>query len=311
MLIGTFSLLRIDAVTTFSGTDGGKLKSTYWTDNAGEIMKCRVDELDQTIHRTTREFVQVSAEPAEVDLGWSTTVPVDRPIAEVHRARHARYRVELRDGDPASTFVSDAIQKVTSTGPHTAEIVVTALTPDDAGRAPRTTAREPTIDDRRPSGLIQSDDPRVVALAAEAVGNETDPARVAVLLERFVHERIKNKNFSQVFASAAEVAKSLEGDCTEHAVLLAAMARARGLPARVALGLVYMGREPAFGFHMWTEVSIADHWVPLDGTLGLGRIGTGHLKLANSSLADSAGWGSLLSVATVLGRLKIAVVEVE
>ena len=41
-------------------------------------------------------------------------------------------------------------------------------------------------------------------------------------------------------ATAAEVARSREGDCTEHAVLLAALARARGIPARVAMGLVYV-----------------------------------------------------------------------
>ena len=51
------------------------------------------------------------------------------------------------------------------------------------------------------------------------------------------------------------------------------LARARGIPARVAIGLVYMEGEQAFGYHMWTEVYIDKRWIPIDGTLALGGIG--------------------------------------
>ena len=102
----------------------------------------------------------------------------------------------------------------------------------------------PTEDDLRPNSFIQSDDPLIVADAKKAAGDETDPWRVAVALERYVNREVTKKDFTQAFATAAEVAKSREGDCTEHAVFLAALARARGIPARVAIGLVYM-RRPA------------------------------------------------------------------
>ena len=73
--------------------------------------------------------------------------------------------------------------------------------------------------------------------------------------------------------TASDVARSHSGDCKAHAVYLAALARARGIPARVAVGLVYSDRLAAFGYHMWTEVYIDGRWIPLDGTLGLGGIG--------------------------------------
>ncbi len=50
-------------------------------------------------------------------------------------------------------------------------------------------------------------------------------------MERFVNREVTKKNFSQTFASAAEVARSRKGDCTEHAVFLMALCRARGIPA--------------------------------------------------------------------------------
>ena len=78
-----------------------------------------------------------------------------------------------------------------------------------------------------------------------------------------------------------------EGDCTEHAVLLAALARSRGIPARVAIGLVYQPATQSFAYHMWNELWVGDHWFPLDSTLGRGEIGAAHLKLSDSNLAGA------------------------
>ena len=71
------------------------------------------------------------------------------------------------------------------------------------------------------------------------------------------------------FASAAETVRSLEGDCSEHAVLCAAMARAAGMPSRVVSGLVYLppggglgGERGVFGYHLWAEALVGpDAWL--------------------------------------------------
>jgi transglutaminase-like putative cysteine protease len=122
---------------------------------------------------------------------------------------------------------------------------------------------------------------------------------------------VVQKDFTQAFATAAEVARSREGDCTEHAVYLAALARARGIPARVAVGLVYITSAQAFGYHMWTEVWIDGRWIPVDATLGQGGIGAGHLKLADSNLAGATAYGSFLPVVQVIGRIQVAVIEAQ
>jgi len=59
-------------------------------------------------------------------------------------------------------------------------------------------------------------------------------------IEQFVGDHIDEKNLSIGYASALEVAQSKQGDCSEHAVLAAAICRAAGIPARVATGLVYV-----------------------------------------------------------------------
>ena len=106
-------------------------------------------------------------------------------------------------------------------------------------------------------------------------------------------------------ASAAEVAKSREGDCSEHAVLLAALARACGIPSHVAMGLVYVDGAGGFGYHMWTELYLSGTWVPFDATAGRGGTSAGYLKLTDSSLDGSSAYTSFLSLAQVLGQLKV------
>ena len=83
------------------------------------------------------------------------------------------------------------------------------------------------------------------------------------------------------------------------------------LPARVAIGLVYVESMRGFGYHMWTETYVDGHWAALDATLAGGGIGPAHLKLAHSNLQGGSAFSCFLPVANVLGRLEIEVIEIE
>jgi hypothetical protein len=309
-LTGTVELLRIEATTKLP--TGGQLQSTMWTDRTGATVKVSMAALKQESFRTSRQIAEAKAKGGKpIDFGFDNTVKLARPIRRPHRTKRVRYRVHLKGGDPAAAFVSGPSQQVKSIDKNTAEVTVFALRPDDKAAPAKADDDTPTDDDRKPNGLIQSDDDRVMALAAKVLPDEKDVWTLAVALERSVHRAITAKNFSQAFATAAEVAESLEGDCTEHSVLLAAMARSRGIPARVAMGLVYMEGRQSLGYHMWNEVYVGGRWIPLDATLGRGGIGGGHLKLATSNLKGASALNSFLPVATVLGRLKIEVIDVK
>ena len=204
-------------------------------------------------------------------------VPVDPPLPNPHQTRRVHYRVELADGDPAKIFAAGDTQSVRSLDPHTAEIMVRSIRPgevsppgDAKGKIGPAPAEYTTA-----NSVLQIDDPAIQQMAKEARGAEKDPNKLAVMLEQYVHRSMSSSDLSQAFGTAAEVAKSRSGDCTEHAVLLAALARACGIPSRVAIGLVYVERAKAFGYHMWTEVYLDGAWVPLDATLGQGGIGAG------------------------------------
>ncbi len=302
-------LLRVESVARLS--DGQVLNSTLWTDARGRTIKTRIEALQQESFRTSRELA-IAAEPSEgnFDLGTDLMVKLDRPLANAHQTRQVRYRVELAGADPAKVFASGPTQSVRSLDANSAEVTVRSVRPGEPGAA-TADANAPGNEYLSANSVLQIDDPRIQQMAREGKGNAASAAQVAVALERYVHDAMTKRNFSQAFSTAAEVAASREGDCTEHAVLLAALARANRIPSRVAIGLVYVEDSKSFGFHMWTEMYLRGQWVPLDAIMGQGGIAAAHLKLTDSSLDGASAYSSFLPVAQVVGQLKISVIAAQ
>ncbi len=307
LLAGSSDLLRVDLVLRWPG--GRTMQGALWTDRSGEVLKDRLDAMEIETFRVSKE-VALAEIGSRLDLGDDALVKVDRPLPEAHQRSQIRYRVELAGGDPARYFVSGPSQRVKSMGPHTAEITVYAIRPGREDGNRQAAADPPGLAALQPNNFIQSDDAKIVADAKEAAGGQTDSWKVAVALEQYVY-RVVKPDFNAAFATASDVARSRKGDCKGHAVYLAALARARGIPARVASGLVYVEGARAFGDHMWTEVYVGNRWIPLDGMLGKGGIGAGHLKLGQSTLEGVSAFGDFTSEAETADRLKIEVLDAQ
>lgn len=123
---------------------------------------------------------------------------------------------------------------------------------------------DPPADHHRlPSFVIDSEAKSVTGIAATLSGTPTVDD-----LTDFVFEHIDNKTYSRGFDLAARVAETGAGDCTEHAVLLAALARHFEYPARVTLGVVLIDQHTgvsAYG-HAWTEIFVDGGWQVADAT---------------------------------------------
>ena len=308
LLSGAFRLLRIEGKMQMPG--GVSLPLVMWTNTEGDTLKAivTIGGLKQSMYRTTKEIALAPSKGKAFDLGKVSTVPVKRGVAGMHEKKSARYRVRLKIDADGSEFASGSGQSIKKIDTHTLELTVHPVRPGEGSAVDND---RPTDADRTASGLIENDDATIIAMAKKAGGDSDDAWTTAKKLERHVYQAIRKKNFSSAFDSAATVAKTLSGDCTEHAVLLAALARAKKIPARVAVGLVYMNGANAFGMHMWTEVWIDDRWVGLDATLGRGGLGAGHIKIAHSNLNGPGAYSSFLPVANLLGRMEIEVLEVQ
>lgn len=171
----------------------------------------------------------------------------------------------------------------------------------------------------KPTAFLQSDRKELVALARKAVGDTKDAAEAARRIEAFAAEYIENRSLSVGYASAAEVAESRKGDCSEFAVFVAALCRAAGIPSQVCVGVAYVedfhGIQ-GLGGHAWAQAYVGGDaqgkggkWVGLDAAFkGSDRGGydAGHIAIA----VGNGDPGDFFNMATTLGQFRVEKVEI-
>lgn len=147
--------------------------------------------------------------------------------------------------------------------------------------------------------LIQSDDPAIREMAQRILAGERDAKRAVGLLLEWVHANVEKIPTISV-PSAVEVLSTRQGDCNEHAVLFAALARAVGVPTKVCAGLLY--QDGRFYYHAWNEVFLGS-WFSLDPTLGQFPADAGHVKLVEGELEGQA------RLVPLMGKLKAQILD--
>jgi transglutaminase-like putative cysteine protease len=263
---------------------------------------------EMVLYRSTRAGVAAPAPVATLtDIGIGQLLRLNRRIARPYETTSAVYRITFKgEGDPTTIFARGGRQEIKDLKGATFDLHVRASAGPEPVREEKRIGDEFTMS----SYFINSADAQVKAHARRAVGNETDPWKKALRIERWVHDHMTSTN-DEALATADHVARTLQGDCTEYAMLAAAMCRAEGVPSRTAIGLIYADAQggPAMAFHMWTEVWVRGQWVPLDATLGRGHVGATHLKITDHSWNDTRTMTPLLPVVRVLGKVSIQVVS--
>jgi hypothetical protein len=287
-----------------------------WVDQAFQVRRSRTAMpgmgylvVDRTNKADATRVLDTNQLP---DLMDRQSIKLAQRVVAPHSKSTIVYRITMPDDEePDKTLALDARQSVGNVQGKTFDLTVTAVRQPPAVMAAGGTAA-PGKEYTESNFFLTSDDPLVKRHAAAAVGAETDPWRKAQLVEQWVNQHMKVQSFSVAMAPASKVAEDLTGDCTEYSMLAAAMCKAVGLPARTAIGLVYVDMQPPLlGFHMWTEVFVRGQWVAIDATLGQGSVGPGHLKITDASWHDMRAMTPLLPVMRVMiGRPTVQVVKV-
>jgi hypothetical protein len=185
-------------------------------------------------------------------------------------------------------------------------LTVTARRPAAADPAKDTplarAAAGASADDLASTPQANADAPEIRRLAAEVVGDATGAYEAARRLSDHVHRTLE-KAYGASHDRASDVLAAGKGDCTEHAVLLVALARAAGVPARGVHGLVYAqydDGQPALYWHAWAEVRSAGEWIAMDPTFGQPVADATHVALGAGTQVDTIG---------LLGAVKVLAVE--
>jgi hypothetical protein len=151
----------------------------------------------------------------------------------------------------------------------------------------------------RPTALVQSDDRGIRDQASRIVGRERSAREAARKLNAWVYEAVAKQPVVSI-PSAVEVLRQKVGDCNEHTILYTALARAAGVPTRMAAGIVYL--RNGFYYHAWPEVWLGD-WVAVDPTFNQFPADATHIRFMTGELDRQ------VEIVKLVGKLKVEVLE--
>ncbi len=280
--------------------EGDRMAARFRVADDGRIVEIRLGEAI-----VARPEPEASAKRLDrVDLFSLGRVPLPGPLPrEVPRT--IVYRLS---GLPQAFQKGDGRQRFERGPGGTTVLTVTARRPAAADPAKDTPLAKAGAgadpEDLASTPQANFEAPEVARLAREAAGDARGAYEAARRLSAAVYERL-DKAYGSSHDRASDVLAAGKGDCTEHSVLLVALARSLGIPARAVHGLVYARYEDgkdALYWHAWVEVRSAGEWIALDPTFGQPVADATHLALGGGNKVDTVG---------LLGSLKVTGVEVK
>jgi len=282
---------------------GDRLAAEYKISDDGRIVEMRMGEAIVALPEPAEKAQRLD----EVDLFALARVALPR---ELPRTVPATVVYTLQ-GLPPAFHRNDARQRFERAKGGTSLLTVTARTPLAANPAKDTPLARAKAgadaDDLAATPQFDSGAPQVARLAQDVTAGSKGTYEAAGKLLDEVHRRL-GKIYGASRDRASDVLAAGQGDCTEHAVLFVALARAAGIPARAQLGLVaatYADGQPALYWHAWAEVRSAGEWIAMDPIFGQHVADATHVgfgEYLGRGQADAVG---------LLGALKVVSVEVK
>jgi transglutaminase-like putative cysteine protease len=150
-----------------------------------------------------------------------------------------------------------------------------------------------------PSPFIQSDHPAIQKLASNLIDEKDPPLEKARKLVAWMQAHIKKRPVISL-PDALSTLENRVGDCNEHAVLFAAMARASGIPTRIEAGVVFLRKR--FFYHAWNSIYVG-RWITVDALFDQIPADVTHIRLASGMQKDQ------LDILGLIGNVKIKILN--
>jgi hypothetical protein len=288
--------IELTEVRQTVGFPGGEMISRAWMDDQLKVHKVTMDVMGQTLELVACDQTCAEAPNQPAEILTTSLVAAPRQLADSELDKPLA--IELRSEVALDGWPGVDGQKLVDLGGNRYHLTTRngndgdAMRPTDAG-------------DLASTDWLDYDTPAVKALLDGIELDSPADRRMRSLQDR-VSEHITEKNLRVGYASAGDAARLREGDCTEHALLLAALGRAAGVPTRVVNGLAYtsdFGGGPHFVPHAWVAAWTGKHWQAFDAALP----GKSQLRIAVH--ADDGDPWRFYQGLEVFGRMKVERIE--
>jgi hypothetical protein len=298
-------VVKLTKVEVVMQTAAGAITSVSYVDDEMKALKTIVPAMGMKLEMVACDKAFALSENDVVDFIDAMLLKSPVPLKGIESKSAATYLLKPTK-EAKLSFPTTASQVVKRAENGSVALVVKPAKPSSGGSFPYKGEDAELKKSLEPTAYLQSDNQAIQILALKATQGAKSALEGAKQIESFVADYIDEKNFSIGYATALEVADSKQGDCSEHAVLVAALCRASGIPSKVVCGIVdaesFAGKSDVFGPHAWAQAYVDDTWIGLDATkVATGGFGVGHIALAvgNGDPAD------MFAIANTLGYFKI------
>ena len=308
---------RTEMTMSIGSTD---IPTAIWVDDEHRVLKTTVNIMGMPMEMVACEQEEALEGFTPAEIFETNLITLNEPIPA--DAEQVVYRVSVDGAHPDLTLPESDYQQVEKTG--VGQFLVTVTRADHEEIPNRVYKLDMSVwgEYLEPNLILDTEDAKVVAVAHKAVPTRESKSSVELAdeLRVFTTHYIQDKNLSVGFATASEVARDPQGDCSEHAVLLAALGRVWSIPTRCVAGLVYLPqmqdssgeiRDNVMGYHMWTQFFLGGQWVDFDAAMDESECSPTRLALMTSSLQETSMAELGLELLDLIGQINVEVDSVK
>ncbi|MHB9038305.1 MAG: transglutaminase domain-containing protein [Armatimonadota bacterium] len=284
-----------DTVVLTNSTQMGEM--TIWQDKDGDCIQLQAVMGIRMLKETEKEASSGMDSAASEDFAVLTSVKPDQGISD---PRNLKQLDIVFAGLGKEMSISDNRQTVTPFDGESDKfrIRVKAKEFDSEKSILLPVDRDKFADSLASTVYLDWDRSAIREQAQKIVGAESNAYKACAKIREWVYANMIVDKTIGITRSASDVIKSNRGVCRDYGILFAALARAAGIPSRIAAGLLYT--ENAFYYHVWTECYVGE-WVPFDATFPTDFVDATHIKFAEGDAP------TMFGLAKVIGSLKAEV----
>ena len=316
MLGQSMELLEVSV----SNRDGNQVgKSTLWMHQDGRVIKTSFPELNLKVFQVVERLVNEFAKTSDLQFVPSLTCPLelgsngDTYVAALSQNDSIVYRLSHVTEDPTPLVSKKTNQRVRSV-PTARTCDITLFRVDKNKDLPVGIERE--INPSKAAKLTSDWCDTESSIASEFFetfrsGLTEEAAKDTFLtvehLRQAIMQRYETIEFDREIRKLHQIPRAKKLDGFEHALLLASMCRKSGIPARIAIGMVYNQDEstPQMRLHGWVEYFVKDRWYPTDSSQSSTKAELDRIKIRDSYADSEMFLEDVLYVANWMNNMKL------
>lgn len=287
-------------------------RSTIWTDDSGAIVRAFSPGMNLVSYRTDKATAVAVASELDEVVAVNVSGKFDRPAIAKRLAISVVPNAAAKRSEKPLVIDPLPGQLVRKMDDGTFQVLVSRLDESSASNGFIKSDLQPTAADTAPSALVNYRSTLIRRYADAAVRkNGLSTRDIAIEMMQTSGSLIDLSNEPEGLVSADSVAQNSRGDDTGRAIFLCALLRARGIPARLAIGLRYEPEpSPRMVYHVWAIAFVDGRWLHLDA----GRVTEApadRLMLTTTTLAGKKEYDDFVPFLNAASRMELKILRAQ